>query len=52
MNSELILESIRKGVAKAILQHKENGYSIVIWRNHKVTELLAEDIKEEDFINV
>lgn len=50
MNSELILRSIQRGVAKAILQHKEDGYPIVVWRNNKVTEILAEDIKKEECI--
>jgi len=35
---------VRRGVAKALYEHKKNGRSIHIWRDGKVVEIPPEEI--------
>ena len=47
-NSELIeriKDGVKKGVVKALSQHKKDGNSIVIWKNGKVEKIEAENIQ-------
>lgn len=43
--SERIDYGVRKGVAKALLEHKLTGHSIVVWKNGKIVEIPAEQIE-------
>ena len=36
---------VRRGVARALAQHKKEGRSIYVWKNGKVVEIPAEKIK-------
>ena len=35
---------VRRGVARALLEHKRAGRNIVVWRDGEVREILPEDI--------
>jgi len=41
---ERILRGMRKGVAKALKEHKKAGRSITIWRNGRVVKIPPEKI--------
>lgn len=43
--SERIDYGVRKGVAKAFLEHKLTGHSIVVWKNGKIVEIPADEIE-------
>jgi hypothetical protein len=41
---ERITKGIRKGVARALNEHKKAGRSIAVWKNGKVEKIPAEKI--------
>lgn len=43
-NPETITKALAKGVRKALLQHKQAGYPIVIWRDGKAVWLESKEI--------
>jgi len=43
-NGHLIDEAVERGIRNAILQHKEQGLPIVIWRDGKTVWVRPEDL--------
>lgn len=47
-----LIYGVRKGVAQAILQHKNAGHYIVIWKDGKVVKVPPEEIEVPyDYLN-
>ena len=45
---ERITKGIQKGVARALMEHKKAGRSIVVWKNGKVEKIPSEKIEVEE----
>ncbi len=46
--NEKIEFGVRRGVARALAEHKKAGRSIVIWRDGKVVQIPPEDIEVDE----
>ena len=43
---DLMTDALRRAVGEALLRHKKLGHPICVWRDGKVVELSAQELRE------